>query len=151
MRPGGSTCFLMLFVAGIFSNSISSQDVNPEQWKCDSLGNFIETIFREDRIEDPDVIALAPDLYQAMLDKHCPEVPDAMNLLGLIYYNRSETILSKRILLQEILSLESIHPERNLMSETNYTWDYPTYRNPDTKVLVYTLNTALDLVVTFNF
>ena len=102
-----------------FSNLLNSQD-NRTLISCDSLHTILQEIYKNDLISERTTQDKGFDLYQAMKVQNCERLPDAMNLLGILYYDQKKLIASKAILLQadSILNLQPVETPahvRNLL------------------------------------
>lgn len=99
---------ILLLLGG---TQLSGQAFDYSLIACDSLNTIIQQIFENDSFEKPDYKKRAPRLYEVMLDKQCAALPDAMNLLGVIYFNQKEAVAAKNILLRADSMLRHAAPE----------------------------------------
>lgn len=71
-----------------------------DQLSCDSLDRLVENIFEADLFEKQYIRQQVPELYRQMELKDCAGLPNAMNLLGIIHFNRMEPAAAKRFFLR---------------------------------------------------
>ncbi len=77
-----------------------AQESGFSQVGCDSLNQLIREIFERDRFEKQAVREQAQALEEAMMRKNCSGLADALNLLGIIHFNKKELLTAKQLLLQ---------------------------------------------------
>ena len=82
-----------------------------ENLPCDSLNTIIKDIFANDQHEEQVIREQAPDFYRIMQEKGCSGLADAMNLLGIIHFNKGELLEAKNILLRADSLLNALEEE----------------------------------------
>jgi signal transduction histidine kinase len=78
---------------------------------CDTLSYIIERVFEEDLWEENEYREAAPTFLQLMEEKECEGLGDALNLQGIIHFNKKEPLKAKAILSRADSILQIKNPE----------------------------------------